>query len=79
MGLKRLSMQHDAVHNRNAVLKNLTGDFRDGVGRHAEKRRIDIPRLSDVGDDGNGSQRLRQLSPRTDGPPYDGRNTEIVA
>ena len=49
MGMKRLSMQRGAVHDRNSLLKNLKRGFHDGIRRHAEERCIDITRLTDVG------------------------------
>ena len=79
MGLKCFSVQHHAVHDRNAMLKNLRGALLSCIRRHTKKRRIDIPRLTDVGGHRNGSQRLRELSPRTDSPPHDGGQTEVVA
>jgi hypothetical protein len=78
MGMKRLSVQRGAVHDRNSMLKNLKRGFHDGIRRHAEERYIDIFRLTDVGGHWNGSDCLRELPPRTGRSTHDGRQTEIV-
>ncbi len=79
MGLQRRSMQHHTVHDRNAVLQNLRGEFFNHVRRHTEERGIDMLHLSDMSSNRNGSQRLRQRSRRADGPPHNGSQTEVLA
>ena len=79
MGMKGLSMQRGAVHDRNSMLKDLIRGLHDGVRRHAEERGVDIPRLTDVGCHWNGSKHLCQLSICTGRSTHNGCHTEIVA
>jgi hypothetical protein len=71
-------MENGAVHDRNSMLENLRGSFRDGIRRHADQCAIYSPDLTHMGQERNMSEVVRQSFRFTGRPANERSHREVM-
>jgi hypothetical protein len=78
MGMKGLSVERGAIHDRDPMLENLRCCIRGYLCWHTDEGSVHVSGLTDVGEDRNVAECFRELASCRRRPPYERRDAEVM-